>query len=240
MPDSYGVICTCGYTTLVRDYDFGSEIECANCGAELDVDESSAVPVSPRDDSAQLEGGYDRGLSESPQVVQNPSEAGLEEGAPSPFDEEMERSELRPDEYGQPPSPAPARSPFEEDEPEEEETLRSGPFTLEPAPEAEDASFQELMEAERPKEGNRHVIIETDSPLDKKTGEMCGDCGRAIRGDWDRFETADGVICYVCSNQATHGMPERLITGPERRELSEEDLLLQKEKTVEQNPPAGG
>ena len=238
MPEQYPVICTCGYTTFVSDSAFGTSVECFNCGAELEVDESSAAPGGPREDAAALETGYGQGLPDSPLVVDSPLEAGPAEGRPlSPFEEETERSEVVPEKPREP-SPQPRdRSPFEEEETEEEEP-RSGPFTLEPAPESADPSFAKLIEAERPKVGSQHVIIETESSLDKKTGETCAECRREIRGDWDRFETAAGVICYICSNQATHGLPERLKSAPERRELSEKDLLIEKEKHVALPQPA--
>ncbi len=236
MPERYAVICTCGYTTLVSGSDFGTSVECFNCGAELEVDESSATPESANEDAAALEADYDHGLPESPLVVHSTFEAGPTEGRPpSPFEEETEHSEVLP-ERPEEPSPEPrARSPFEEEETEEEEPATRGPFTLEPAPESADASFAKLIEAERPKVGSRHVIIETESSLDQKTGEKCANCGRELRGDWDRFETPDEVICYRCSNQATHGMPQRILTEKGQRELTGDDYLIaEKEKPVEQ------
>lgn len=237
MPERYAVICTCGFTTLVSGNDFGTSVECLNCGAELEVDESSASPLSANEDAAALEADYDQGRPESPLVVHSPFEAEAAEGRPpSPFEEETERSEVLPERPGEP-SPEPrARSPFEEEETEEEEPAR-GPFTLEAAPESADASFAKLFEVERPKVGRRHVIIETESALDKKTGEKCSNCGREIRGDWDRVETAAGVICYICSNQGTHGLPERLKSAPQRREFSEKDFLVENEQPVEQPQP---
>ena len=237
MPEPYAVLCTCGYTTLVPGSAFGTSVECANCGAELEVDESSAAPDRSADDPAPVEGEYDRGLPESPLIVHSPFEAAPKEGPASPCEDETERSEIRPHEADRTSPSPPARSPFEEEDEETEEGPSSGPFTLEPAPESGDESFAKRIEAERPKEGNRHVIIETESSLDKRTGEKCAECGREIRGDWDRFETAEDVICYVCSNQATHGLPERLKTAPDRRELSEQDLIIHQEQPVQKPEP---
>ncbi len=129
-----------------------------------------------------------------------------------------------------------ARSPFEDDDAEEQEPTR-GPFTLEPAPESADTSFANLIEEERPKVGSQHVIIETESSLDKRTGEKCTKCGREIRGDWDRLETDDGVICYICSNQATHGMPQRLQTPKGQRELTGDDYLIESKEAPPESEP---
>ena len=206
MPQQYAVLCACGYTTLVYGSAVGTSVECGNCGAELEVDELSATSDGPVGDPAPLQDD----------VVQDQPESPLKDEAEHPV------------------SSPPARSPFEEEDEEAEEGPSSGPFTLEPSPEAGDESFAKRMEAERPKEGNRHVILDTESSLDRKTGEKCGDCGREIRGDWDRFETPEGVICYVCSNQATHGMPQRTQSKKGARELAGDDYLLEA-KTA---PPA--
>ena len=41
-------------------------------------------------------------------------------------------------------------------------------------------------------------------------GTVCTRCNRPFKGDWDRVEGAEGVICYNCSNMASVGTPERL------------------------------
>ncbi|MBX7259345.1 MAG: hypothetical protein K1Y02_23485, partial [Candidatus Hydrogenedentes bacterium] len=43
-------------------------------------------------------------------------------------------------------------------------------------------------------------------------GRHCARCGRAFRGDWDRYRTSAGVVCHICSNQAIKP-EEQSITG---------------------------
>ena len=236
MPERYTLICTCGYTNLVDGSAFGTSIKCFNCGAKLKLDEPSAAPAGPTGDAAAPETDSDQAPPESPPVVHSPPGPGPAEGrSPSPFEEESERSKVVQEQPEEPPPQPRVRSPFEAEETEEEQPTR-GPFTLESAPESEDASFAKLIEAERPKVGSQHVIIETESSLDNKTGEKCPQCGREIRGDWDRFKTADGIICYICSNQATHGMPQRMQTEKGQRDLTGEDYLIEKKPPPEPEP----
>jgi len=54
-------------------------------------------------------------------------------------------------------------------------------------------------------------IFESDAPAPgARSRNVCGRCGKKFRGDWDRLETAEGAICYICSNQGAAGTPERL------------------------------
>lgn len=142
----------------------------------------------------------------------------------------------------EPPQHAPStQNPFEagDDEHSEAREQRRGPFSLEAAPEsAAGTSFAELVEGVRPKDrAQRNVVIPTDSPHDRPTGETCAECGRAIRGQWDRYETPNGIICYICSNQATDGVPLRMREErPEKRELTEHDLLIDKSQPKPPEP----
>ena len=43
-------------------------------------------------------------------------------------------------------------------------------------------------------------------------GTVCARCNRPFKGDWDRVEGEEGIICYNCSNLAAVGTPERLQT----------------------------
>lgn len=52
----------------------------------------------------------------------------------------------------------------------------------------------------------RHEAALYDPSID----ERCSRCGRELRGEWDRLESAPGVLCYICANQAADGVPERL------------------------------
>lgn len=55
----------------------------------------------------------------------------------------------------------------------------------------------------------RHSPMREHDPI-AAGPEKCVRCGRPFRGDWDEFETAEGTICYVCSNLAVEGIPERV------------------------------
>lgn len=50
----------------------------------------------------------------------------------------------------------------------------------------------------------------TAALYDASIGERCSRCGRELRGEWDRLESASGVLCYICANQGAEGVPERL------------------------------
>ncbi len=39
------------------------------------------------------------------------------------------------------------------------------------------------------------------APPETPSTTNCARCGRAFRGDWDRYHRAEGVICHVCANQ---------------------------------------
>jgi hypothetical protein len=56
----------------------------------------------------------------------------------------------------------------------------------------------------------RSAFIKSADVRDAARDEQCSQCGREIRGDWDRVQTGSVLICYVCSNQGADGLPERL------------------------------
>lgn len=245
MSEKIAVECDCGYTVYASETEIGSTIECMNCHAELEVTPPAPAPVEPAVAAAsEIPAAPDTPTQEAPRAPTAPSSAPKspfeddEESEASPFAEESAASESIPADSAAPSlsqSP-PAQNPFQDDEPGDEEQAPSGPFTLEAAPESKDASFSDLMEAERPKDSLRNDRVETESPLDKKTGETCTECGRDIRGEWDRFALEEGVLCYICSNQATHGVPLRMQTGKGQRELTDDDYLLERKPPPEPEP----
>ena len=248
MPEKLQITCVCGYENWVSPDHLGETIECMMCGADLAVDEASATGHFTAADAGEF--GEDEPAPESPtnpphRQPSPPDGVTLEErveaqrrqrGRPlSPFDaDEGEQEPPRPRE-SEPraavasPQPKPrVRNPFEADEPEPEKPSGAGRFTLTPQSSAKGGrSYSQIMDEVRPKERrDRNVTVQTISPHDAPSGEKCSQCGRELRGTWDRIETEKGVICYVCSNQAVHGVPERLkVEKPERRELSERDLI---------------
>jgi hypothetical protein len=246
MSEKLRITCVCGYENWVSPDRLGETVECMMCGADLAVDEATASGHFNAADAGDF--GDDEPAPESPTNPPHrqpaaPEGITLEErvererrkrGRPlSPFDAEEDEppparvTESRATTIPRPPKPR-ARNPFEADEPEPETREATGPFTLEPqSGAAGGASYADRMEETRPKERrDRHVIIQTVSPSDAPSGERCIECGREIRGAWDRFETTKGVLCYVCSNQAVKGIPERpKVEKTERRELTERDLV---------------
>lgn len=247
MSEKLRLTCVCGYENWIRPDQLGQTVECAMCGADLVADEAA---MSGHFDSPDAETIEDETAPESPTspphrqatpddgltLEERVERARQQRGKPlSPFDADD-------DEIGPPPrvesrivavpgQPRPrVRNPFEADEPQEEKRPGAGPFTMAPDSRTRDgASYSDLMEETRPKEKReRHVAVPTISPHDAPSGEKCAECGRDIRGAWDRIETEKGVICYICSNQAVQGVPERVKTGTtQRRELNERDLVVE-------------
>lgn len=51
--------------------------------------------------------------------------------------------------------------------------------------------------------------ITDDTPLPGTVGDRdenaCGRCGKTFRGDWDRVETVEGLVCHHCSVRVSEG-----------------------------------
>lgn len=229
MSDTLRITCPCGYENWVPAEKRGQVVPCFICGEDLLIEEPAADQNSSTAPSAQ---STESTLSTP--SINKPR---------SPFEADDVETAVRPKFQHAPPTPAPAkptasrpRSPFEPDAPPEGEGLRrseekfvADPFTRElmPAPKPTPSMIDE-MEKHRPTERrSRHVFIDSISPHDAPTGETCAQCGRALRGSWDRHETPAGVLCYICTNQATHDVPERVKAGSgHRTELRETELLV--------------
>lgn len=228
----------------VDSSDFGGTVECFMCTAELDVNESTAAPDESSVDYAQ------NGVNASPEfrsADSEPGESAAAPRAPSPFEDESEWSpsafeenvdrRIAVPEPVEPEAPVAYHNPFGDDD-DEDDASDESPYSPE-AQKKPQTTAERLANVATP-DRTKHVFIETNSALDVKTGEQCAECGRAIRGDWDRIKTAEGVICYVCSNQATHGIPDRVIDYKDKgKELTEADLLIDgsaKSEPVELTP----
>lgn len=226
MSETLRITCPCGYENWVPAEKRGQVVPCFICGEDLLIEETAADP-SPSTSAT--------GSAPSTPSINKPR---------SPFEADDVETAVRPKFQHAPPTPAPAappvarpRSPFEADAPPEDEAFRRGngdnlvadPFSRElvPAPKPAPSMIDE-MEKHRPTERrSRHTFIDTISPHDAPTGEKCMQCGKPLRGSWDRVETHLGVFCYVCSNQATHDIPERVKAGSgHRAELRESELLV--------------
>jgi len=236
MTDPLRISCPCGYENWVPEEKRGQTIPCFICGHELLVEEPAAEStLSPE---ASCQPGNSVSAAPIAKVEERPAKSTKPR---SPFEDDEVETAVRPKfQYTPPPPVAPppaaprARSPFEADTQEADRILRrddkfvAGPFSLEMAPAPKEGpSTIDQMEALRPKgSSRRHVFIDTISPHDAPTGEKCAQCGKELRGSWDRIETHIGVLCYVCSNQATHDVPARLKADTSaRREVRESELI---------------
>ncbi len=38
--------------------------------------------------------------------------------------------------------------------------------------------------------------------LSQVDGDHCARCGREFRGEWDQYESANGMVCHICANRA--------------------------------------
>ncbi len=64
---------------------------------------------------------------------------------------------------------------------------------------------------------------------DAPAQDTCVRCGRTFRGDWDRHETPEGILCNICARQAgdvpapweTAAMPRETVKPPTTEELRE-------------------
>lgn len=179
-------ICACGYEKHVHRTTRG-DIVCDNCGAEIDetmlreTSEGSPAPAS------------------SSSAASAPPESGVPAHVRSAFEE--------------PPSPENPPTPPLED-------AASATFTVPPASPFEEAepvqppfaAPRESSSTSLPSDSGIFVPPPTRSaPLPAtRPGIACVRCNRPFKGDWDRVEGEEGVICYNCSNLASEGTPERL------------------------------
>jgi hypothetical protein len=59
--------------------------------------------------------------------------------------------------------------------------------------------------------------VDTPRPPD-----TCPQCGNAYRGDWDRVETRQGMVCHHCSVLTTEAVPDLAhLTGPTELDIEE-------------------
>lgn len=68
----------------------------------------------------------------------------------------------------------------------------------------------EEAQAERPASSRPAQPIRKPAGPEAAAPAGCLRCGNDFRGDWDQVETSQGLVCYVCSTQATVGPPERI------------------------------
>lgn len=196
MSDRYDITCECDYTNRVPAHALGTTRACVNCSADLFIDPEKAVAVVDKSDA-----NHERRLRDamaagkSTEFVRRPdsssssalSEPDTAQPTKSPTQQPM------------------ANNPFADEDAEPDDS----PFAVPSAPPSR------VEDVEPAPSRSRYVEIPTISSLDKASGETCASCGRTLRGQWDRVETPEGVVCYICSNQATEFIPERIKDRPE-------------------------
>ncbi len=227
MSETLRINCPCGYENWVPAEKLGQTVACFVCGEDLHIQDLANTNDDPETKSTPTS------IQSAPSI----------DRPRSPFEDDEPEPTARPKFQQASQTPAPAspptarpRNPFEADNAENASPFRPGteqnfvadPFSREliPAPKPAPSTADE-MEKHRPTDRRaRHTFIDTISPHDAPTGEKCMQCGRPIRGSWDRVETHLGVFCYVCSNQATHDVPDRVKSGSGKNELRERDMLV--------------
>ena len=191
--DEFTVTCSCGQQKRVSGSAFGMRDTCANCGATLEINEQTAAPMAQPSASSPFE---------------EPSTSG--QAASSPFEEASPTEQATPTLFAEPPPPA----------------QPSPPPLADASGDANMVSHIFERPLQTPGESSAHPPVDTQPPAGADSGSRasapaapepsarpataCARCGKKFRGDWDRLKTAEGAICYICSNQGAAGTPERL------------------------------
>lgn len=216
--------CDCGYVVSVPATQLESTESCINCGAVLDMNRVSAAKPMP----AQTP------ISEQAKAAATPR---------SPFEDPDEEEEFKPiaDDTTEPSpyTPTPDRdvNPFEDaDEPTDSFGDDSGTLASEAdtpktytneAPEPDPSKLRTFTDAEHK---NAYRGVEKE--------ELCPRCGNPYRGEWDKKETIQGEMCFICSNQAVDGVPLRLQTEAKKKAEAEEQGVLTPMGELRKKPQA--
>lgn len=188
------IACECGYDIFVSPHLRGKTIECPMCGNEVDTN----APPPPVEEDADVTEPEE---IVAPKEVLHFDDTSRDEwgaGSGSPFE----------DNEGPDPVYAPQSPRSESDEPEVvEPTYSADAFVDE-----DDEDLEEDVNAPDPSlirtyQGAEH----TNAYQDVDESEKCPNCGNPFRGDWDKQQVGDQVICYICSNQATEKVPDRIL-----------------------------
>jgi hypothetical protein len=204
--------CDCGYTVSVPADQFEKTEACINCGATLDKTRISTKK------------------QEEPQpAVAQTHKATTPEKSPFEDSDGPEDFTVVPDDTREPSAfiPTPDRdvNPFED--PDEEPS----PFADDAADLASEADNPKSYTDDTPKSDPSKIRKFTDAEhknayrgVEKE--EKCPRCGNVYRGDWDKRDTIEGEMCFICSNQAVDGVPLRLQTERKKKEEAEKEGVL--------------
>lgn len=192
MDKDFYIECGCGYQTYFTNKEIGSEQSCFNCGAVLEV----KAPNSVEDNNPTKDVEIKTKVAQ-PKSYSSPFEDDDEPDAPVlPVSTTFQPQSLAKDDSADEDVRAfsNATSAFGDPDADEEVVSTSD----EPDPSL-------IREYEGPEHSNRYRQV--------KETETCPRCGNPFRGDWDKQSINGQEICYICSNQATEGMPERADTN---------------------------
>jgi hypothetical protein len=193
MPEGFYITCGCGYEMRIPEADVGADQECVNCGAELDTQPSA---LTSEKDSAKEDVVAPLEVSS---FVHNQRPAGTKPIISSPFEDD--------DELGKPtPSTPPASTP---PSPRSEEPLDYAASIFEDDSDEEEESLASVKKPDPSKIRVYHDPEHTAAYQGNTETETCPRCGNVYRGDWDKNLTGGETICFICSNQAVDGLPER-------------------------------
>ena len=215
MKKDFYIECGCGYKTYFTAIEIGTTQACFNCGASLDVDR-------PTENQVLNTPTFNEEAFATPKRVAPPKTYS------SPFEDEddedpdstdlpmsasfasigryVETPELPLD-----PDYAQASDAFEDDDTVHPTT----PTQLPPDPNL-------IRQYEGAEHTNRYQKVDDAA--------TCPRCGNPYRGDWDKQTINGEEMCYICSNQATDGMPKR----DHIKKFSGTDLLEEGPKQIAQ------
>jgi hypothetical protein len=240
--DEIKIECDCGYVVRIPANQIESTEACINCGAVLDMTRISTtepipapttIPQTPQPAKTSRNPFEDPDeVHEFTQVPDDTSDPSAFTRTPNrdvnPFEDPDEVHEFTqaPDDTSVPSAitPTPNRdvNPFED--PDDDPS----PFADDSSDLASDADNPKSYADATPKTDPSKLRSFTDAEhknayrgVEKE--ELCPRCGNPYRGDWDKRETIEGEMCYICSNQAVDGVPLRLQTEQKKKE--EEGVL---------------
>jgi hypothetical protein len=195
MDKDFYIECGCGYQMYFTDKEIGATQSCFNCGFSLKVD--SPNTTSDNNPTANIEV---KTKSSQPKTYSSPFEDDEEPDTPVlPIS-----STFQPKAMAEPDTANDDRTVYSNaasafgDLDEEEEDVEEAASSNQPDPSL-------IREYEGPEHSNRYRQVDET--------EKCPRCGNPFRGDWDKQSINGHEICYICSNQATKGMPERADTN---------------------------
>jgi len=233
--DLIHIECACGYTVSIPASQLDSTEACINCGADLDKSQlrpqkptpSASIPV-PMPAKAQIARNPFEDPDEEDSFVpvaddtQEPSAfaqtPGRDVGPPKDFEG---TESFVPSMHEAKETPA-ASAPVKETNPFEDPNEPPNSFGDDSAALASEADVPKNYSDPTPKTDPSKIRTFTDAEhknayrgVEKE--EKCPRCGNVYRGDWDKRETVAGDMCFICSNQASDGVPLRLQTEEKKR-----------------------